>query len=64
MLKLAPTISRQGDHLRIEVHREGGEPLGTLYFKPETIFANCFGEAASFENFNQAMSWLELKANP
>lgn len=63
MLTLSNTISKQGDMMVIQILHEG-QALGVLYIKPEKVYCNSNGEAASFESFNQAMAWMELKANP
>ena len=60
MLTLSNTISRQGDMMVIQAIHEG-QPIGVLYIKPEKVYCNASGEAASFDSFNQAMSWLETK---
>lgn len=60
MLTLGSTISKQGNMMVVQVYSEG-QPIGTLYIKPDTIYCNASGEAASFDSFNQAMSWLETK---
>ena len=63
MLTLGNSISKQGNMMVIHVFHEG-QALGTMYVKPENVYCNSNGEAASFDSFNQAMSWMELKANP